>query len=148
MLLKIEDHDRNGLDGMTGRLEDLQTHARKIERIAILHRNERVFRLSVGAEMDRRAEPVAQFEVTGYEVGVEVGEEDMPNAKAEFLGVGNVLLGIALGIDNNGSGAGLVSEEVRGVGQTLQIVLLEDHKLTSRALAASRPQTNSTPHGS
>jgi hypothetical protein len=49
----IEDQDRNGLDRMAGRFENLEAHSREIKAVAIVHAHEWVFRLGAGAEMDR-----------------------------------------------------------------------------------------------
>ncbi len=127
VLLEIEDQDRDGLDGVAGGFEDLQAQSREVERIAVLHRHERVFGLGAGAEMDGRAATVAQFQMAGDEVGVEMGEEDVADLEAERFGVGQVLLDVALGIDDDGGGTGLVSEQIRGVGQAAQVVLFQDH---------------------
>ena len=88
---------------------------------------EGVFRLGAGAEMDRRAATVAQFQMAGYEVGVEVGQEDVADLEAEFLGVGQVLLDVALGIDDDGGRTGLVSKQIRRVGEAAQVVLFQNH---------------------
>ena len=128
---------------MAGSFEDLQAQSREIERIAILHRHEGVFRLGAGAEMDGRAATVAQFQMAGDEVGVEVGEEDVADLQAEFLGVGQVLLDIALRVDDDGGRTGLVSEQIGGVGQAAQVILFQNHgplhdyqSLTARGVAS------------
>jgi hypothetical protein len=66
--------------------------------------------------MDGRAAAVAKFQMAGNKVGVEMCQEHVANLKAEFFSVGEVLLNIALGIDDDGGGAGLVSEQIRSVG--------------------------------
>ena len=73
VFLEIEDQDRDGFDGVTGRFEDLQSQAREVQRIAVLHRHQRVFRLCAGAEVDGGTAPIAQFQMAGQKVGVEVG---------------------------------------------------------------------------
>ena len=127
VLLEIEDQDRDRLDGVAGGLEHLQAQSREVERIAVLHRHEGVFRLGAGAEMDGRAATVAQFQMAGDKVGVEVGEKDVADLEAEFLGVGQVLLNIALRVDDDGGRTGLVSEQIGGVGEAAQVVLFQDH---------------------
>src|SRR5438876_6185776 len=86
VLLEIEGQDRDGLDGVAGGFEHLQAQSREVERIAVRHRHEGVFRLGARSEMDGRAATVAQFQMAGDEVGVEVGEEDVADLKAKFLG--------------------------------------------------------------
>ena len=130
---EIEHQDRDGLDGVAGGFEDLQAQSREVERIAVLHRHEGVFRLGAGAEMDGRAATVAQFQMAGDEVGVEVGEEDVADLEAEFLGVGQVLLDVALRVDDDRGRTGLVSEQIGSVGQAAQVVLFQNHELPGYA---------------
>ena len=78
--------------------------------------------------MDGRAAAVAQFQMAGDEVGVEVGEEDVADLEAKFLGVGQVLLDVALRIDDDGGRTGLVPEQIGGVGQAAQVVLFQNHR--------------------
>src|SRR5271168_4478470 len=77
--------------------------------------------------MDDRAATVSQLQMAGDEVGVEVGQEDMPDLKAELLSVGQVLLNVALRIDDDTSRTGLVSKQIRRVGQASQVVLFQNH---------------------
>ena len=59
--------------------------------------------------------PVAQFQMAGDEAGVEVGEEDVADLKAKSRSVGQVLLDIALGGDDNRGRTGLISEQIGSV---------------------------------
>jgi Putative transposase len=52
----------------------------------------------------------------------------MANLKAEFLGIGQVLLNVALRIEDNGGRTGLVSEQIGCLGQTAQVILFQNHK--------------------
>ena len=82
VLPEIEGQYRDGLDGVAGGFEDFEAQSREVERIAVLHRHEGVFRLGAGAEMDDRATTVAQFQMAGNEISVEVGEEDVTDLEA------------------------------------------------------------------
>ena len=77
--------------------------------------------------MDGRAATVAEFQMAGHEIGVEVGEKYVPDLQAEGRGIGQVLLNIALRIDNDGGRAGLVSKQIRSVRQASQVILLQKH---------------------
>jgi hypothetical protein len=77
--------------------------------------------------MDGRAATVAQLQMAGDEVGVKVGQEGMADLKAELLGVGQLLLNIALRIDDDSGRTGLVSKQIRRVGQASQVVLFQNH---------------------
>ena len=66
--------------------------------------------------------------MAGDKIGMEVGEEDMADLKAKFFGVGQVLLDIALGVDDDSGRTGLVSEKIGGVRQAAQVVLFQNHR--------------------
>ena len=127
VLLQIEDQDRNRLNGVAGSLKDLQAQPRELKGVAVLHGEEGVLRLGARAEMDGCAATIAQLQVAGNEVGVEVAEKDMPDFEAEFFGVGQVLLDVALRVDDDGGRTGLVSEQIGGVGEAAQVVLFQNH---------------------
>ena len=82
----------------------------KPRRVAILHGDEGILGFGAGAEVDGRAAAVAEFEMAGDEIGVEMSEEDVADLEAERLCVGEVLLDIALGVDDDGGGAGFVGD--------------------------------------
>jgi hypothetical protein len=84
--------------------------------------------VSAGAEMDGGATTVAQFQMAGYEISVEVSEENMPDFEAKFPGIGQVLLNVALRIDDDCGRTGFVPEQIRSVGEAAQVVLFEDHR--------------------
>ncbi len=105
-----------------------QPQSRKVQRIAVLHAVEGVFRLGAGAEMDGRAATIAQFQMASDKVGVEMGQEDVADLQAKFFGIGQVLLNVALRVDNDAGRAGLVSEQIGSVCQAAQVVLFENHR--------------------
>ena len=61
----------------------------------------------------------------------------MADLEAEFLGIGQVLLDIALGVDDDGGRTGLVSEQIGGVGQAAQVVLFQNHGSSIGAVRSS-----------
>ena len=92
--------------------KNLQAEVREVESIAVLRRLEGVLRLRARAEVDGGAAAVAEFEVAGDEVGVKVGEEDVADFEPELRGVGEVLVDVALRVDDDGRGSGFVTDEV------------------------------------
>ena len=107
---------------------------------------ERVLGLGPRAEVDRRARAVAQLEVAGEEVGVEVRQDDVLDPAAEPLGVREVLVDVALRVDHGGDAAALVGDEVGGMSEAAEVVLLQDHE---GFRVAERPgQPNPVPGGS
>jgi hypothetical protein len=75
------------------------------------------------------------------EVGVEVGLDDVLDPKSRCCGVEQVAVYVSLGIDNQGSTAGLVPDEIRRLRQAVQVVLREEHLTgsSSSGLMLSRP---------
>jgi hypothetical protein len=64
--------------------------------------------------------------MAGNEIGVEMGEEDVADLERVLGGEGDVLVRVALRVNNGCRARRLVSDEVRGVRQARQIELLED----------------------
>ena len=95
--------------------------------------------------MDGRAAAVAQFEMAGDEVGVEVREEDVTDLEAELVSVVEILLDVALRVDDDGGVAGFVAEQVGGVGEAAKIVLFQDH-VCSQGVLIVCPSMNSRCH--
>ena len=71
-------------------------------RVAVGERRERVLGLRRRAEIDRGADAIAQLEMAGDEVGVEVRQEDVRDAQAVLVGEREVLVDVALRIDDRG----------------------------------------------
>ena len=133
-MLEIEDEDGDGLDGVAGGFEDLQAHAGEVECVAVVHGDEGVLGDGAGAEMDGGAAAIAELEMAGDEVGVEVREEDVADLEAECVGVVEILLDVALRVDDDGGVAGFVAEKIRGVGEAAEVVLFQDHACSQGVL--------------
>ena len=118
---------------MAGSFQNFEPHSRKIKPVAIFHPHKCVFRLGAGTEVDRGAATVAQFQMAGYEISMEMGEEYVSDLEAQFVCIGQVLLDIALRIDDDRRRTGLVSEQIRSVGKAAQVVLFENHGEVSLA---------------
>ena len=93
-----EDGDRFGV--WPGVSSAVQPHPAEFDDVAVGERRERVLRLGCGAEIDRRAGAIAQLEMAGDEVGVEVREEDVRDSQAVLPGERDVLIDVALRIDD------------------------------------------------
>jgi hypothetical protein len=63
----------------------------------------------------------------GDEVRVHVGQEHVLDPAAELLGVIEVLLDVTLRVDDRGAASHLIGDQVGGVRQAAEVVLLEDH---------------------
>ena len=89
---EVVDEDRDRLGRVARRLERDEPHASELDGVAVGERRERVLRLGPGAEVDPRPDAVAELEMAGEEIRVEVREEDVldpaaeGSASAELLG--------------------------------------------------------------
>ena len=99
--IAIEDEERDRLGRVAGRFERLESHAAEIDRVAVLQAEERVLGLGARAEADGRPDPIAELEVAGEEVGVQVREHHVRDAEVVLRGSREVLLDVALGIDDD-----------------------------------------------
>ena len=89
--------------------------------------SECVRRFRRGAKINRRADAIAQFQVSGDKIGVKVRQEDVLDLKRVLGGERKVLVRIALRIDDRRRACPPIPDKVGGVGQTRQIKLLENH---------------------
>jgi hypothetical protein len=65
--------------------------------------------------------------MSGNKVGVEMRQEDVPDGEPVLRGQFEVLIRIALRVDNGCRAGRFVSDQIRGVRQARQIELLQDH---------------------
>jgi hypothetical protein len=77
--------------------------------------------------VDGRATTIAQLQVPGDEIGVKVAQEHVADLETEAIGVCQVLLDVALRIDDNRRRAGLVANQIGGMRKAAQIILFQDH---------------------
>ena len=89
--------------------------------------SKRVRRFSRGAEIDGRAHAIAQLQMPGNEIGVEMRQEYVLDLERVLGGKGDVLVGVALRVNDGCRARLLVSDHVGSVRQARQIELLEDH---------------------
>ena len=78
--------------------------------------------------MDGCAATIAQFQMAGDKVCVKMAQKDVADPQTEFLGVCQVLLDIALRIDDDGRRTLLVAQQIGGVRKATQIVLFQNHR--------------------
>ena len=71
-------------------------------------------RLSPLSDVDGRARSARQFDVARDEVRVQVGLDDVTDHKATLISLGDVLVNIALGVDDGA--LALVPDEIGRVG--------------------------------
>ena len=144
--VQIENHDRNGFGRVARRFQHFQAHATEFEKVAVVVRGKCIPGLGRGAHMNFRAGAIAQLQMSGDKIGVQMGEKDVLNFKSVLGGKLNVLVGVALRINHDGGAGRLISNDVRRVRQTWQIELLEDHAclapLPQESAAGTLPHPN------
>ena len=83
--------------------------------------------MCLGAQVNLCAGSIAQLQMTCYEIGMKVSQEDVPDHKLLFPGILNVMINIALRVHDRSVMCAFVGDEVRSVGQASEIVLLQYH---------------------
>jgi len=75
-----------------------------------------------------------EFEVARDEVGREVGVDDADDRQFTSPRIGHVLVHVAARVDHDRLTGGLISDQIRGLGKAVEVVLHETHP-SSRASA-------------
>ena len=125
--VQIVNEDGDRFRSVARRFQHLQAHAPEFENVAIAKRSKRVRRFGRGAEIDRCAHAIAQLQMPGDEIGVEMRQEYVLDLERVLGGKGNVLVRVALRVNDGCRACLLVSNDVGSVRQARQIELLEDH---------------------
>ena len=68
-----------------------------------------------------------KFKVARKKVGVEMSLNNFCDREAVSFSIGEVLVDIALWIDDHSVASRFIGDEVARVGQTVEVVLLEEH---------------------
>lgn len=126
-MVEIVNEQGNGFGRVTGSFEGEDADAAEFERRAVIERSEFVLCLGFRAEVDGGADAVAELQMSGDEVGVEMREEYMLDLEIVLGRELDIAANVALRIDDGSVVGLLVSDDVRGVRKTGQIELLEDH---------------------
>src|SRR5262245_40735404 len=86
--------------------------------------------------MNSRARAIAQLQMPGDEIGMKVRQEDMPNLEVHQSGIVQILLDVALRIDDDRGPAWFIAKQVRRVCEATEVVLFEDHSNPSGRFSA------------
>ena len=108
-------------------LHDLESHVTKRDCITVLHGDALKLRLGPAPEMDGRTGLVTQLDVTRDEVGMKMCEENIFDRVPAGLGVGEILIDVALRIDHRSRLRLLVGDHVRRMRQASEVILLNFH---------------------
>ena len=138
VFLQVEHQNRDGFDRVARCFENLELDAAERQDLAVRHRREGIFRACLGAKVNGRASAMAQLEVAGEEVSVKVREKYPADVEPVPRGRFDVEIDVTLRIDDDGDPAARIADEIRGVRQTPQIELFEDHNPKILVHAARR----------
>ena len=79
---------------------DLQAHAPEFDNVAIAKRSKRVSRFGRGAQIDRCAHAIAQLQMPGDKIGVEMRQEYVLDLERVLGGKRNVLVRVPLRVND------------------------------------------------
>nr|WP_308406722.1 hypothetical protein [Streptomyces sudanensis] len=114
--------------GVARGVEDLQVDLAEAQVLAVVQGVGVEVECGGGAVGDAGAGAFGQFQVAGEEVGVDVGLDDALDGQAVALGGGEVVVDVAPGVDHDGPAGGAVADEVRGVGEAVEVEPHEDQR--------------------
>ncbi len=118
---------------MPWRFERLQANPPEFDHAAVAKRRKSVFCLRFGAEINRCAHAVAQLQMSGHKVGMQVSQNHVLDLQPVLGRKLEIPFDVALRIDDGGCARFLVANKIRGMRQAIQIELLEDHACTALA---------------
>ena len=96
--------------------------------ITLFHGREAILGFRAGAQMNLSAHTIAQLQVAGDEIGMRMREKHMPDFEAPLSRIVQILLYVALRIDDRSHAGTFIGDHVRGMRQAAEIILLEDQR--------------------
>jgi hypothetical protein len=109
------------------RFQGLQPHLPELQGVALSKSSEVKIRLSLGSQTNRGSNAVSQLDVARKKIGMKMGEEDIVNVKLVLGGVVEILIDIALRVNDNGGAARLIGDKVGGMRETTEVILFHPH---------------------
>ena len=119
---------------MSRRRQHLERHVPETQLIAVAEGLDREVDVGTLAVRDRGARLGCELEVPAEEIGVDVRLDHALDAQTVSVGVVEVDLHVAPRIDDHRTARALVTDEVRRLGQAVQVVLHEMHSVLAQLL--------------
>ena len=113
---------------MPRRANGTDSGAPHLNHIAVSERRKRILGSGFRPEVDRRPGPVSELQMTGEKIGVEVRQKDVTDREVVVAGKRQVLIDVALRVDNRGRLRRFVADQVRRVRQAVEIELMQEHE--------------------
>ena len=98
--VQVVNDDGDRFRSVARRFQHLQAHASEFENVAIAKRSKRVRRFRRGAQIDCCAHAIAQLQMPGDKIGVEMRQEYVLDLERVLGGKRNVLVGVALRVND------------------------------------------------
>src|SRR3954471_7467611 len=99
---QIKNLNRDAFGCVPGSFKNLKSNIAELDAVAILYVSDWIFGFTAAAQIDCRANPFAQLDVTSKEVRMEVSQKHMANGAALAVRILNVLFNVTLRIDDRG----------------------------------------------
>ena len=119
---------------MPRRRQHLERDITQTQQVAVAEGLDREVDAGALAVRDHSAGLGCELEVPAEEIGVDMRLDHALDAQAMSVGVVEVDLHIAPRIDDHGPARALVADEVRRLGQAVQVVLHEMHSVPAQLL--------------
>src|SRR6266496_26972 len=123
MVDQVSHCNTNALQGVTWRLKKVETALAKPDGIAVFNRSVRERSAGAFAEINARRGALGKLMMTGNEVGVEVGFDNVLDLQVLSLGGIKVNVNVALRINDRGDSVRI--DQVRSMGQAAQIEVFD-----------------------
>ena len=126
----VVDHDADGLWRVARGLHDLEHDLPELDGVAVADGDDVVSHTALRrvAVDDDGPGLRRELEMAGEEVGVEVRLDDVGDREALLVRISDIPGDVALRVNHDGLPRGRVADEIAGVGEALEVVLLEDHR--------------------
>ena len=98
--VQIVNHDGDRFGGVARRFQRLQAHAPEFQNVAIAQRSERVRRFRRGAQINCRAGSIAQLQMAGDKIGVQMRQDYVLDFERVLGGECDVLVYVALRVND------------------------------------------------
>ena len=97
---------------MTRSFQNLEPHCSEFKRFAVFHGYEGILGLTSGPEPDLCAAAVAQLEMSGKKIRMEVSQKNVADLHSQPFGIGQILQDVPLRVDHGRTLAGFVRDQV------------------------------------
>ena len=124
--IEVRHRNTDALNCVTGSLHEIKPAFAELQRIAILDGRVRECRAGVRAQINSRAGAFCKLTMTRYEIGVQMGFDNMLDFQALLRGGFDVNVNVALRVDHGGNS--FRTDQIRGVRQATQKEVLDQNR--------------------